>query len=192
MTLPSFPGDDRPPGTPPAKPQSILFACSENAVRSVMAETLAKRLVGRSIYIQSAGVRPGTHDPFVDAVMDEIGLDTVRHRPRRFEDIEDDNFDMIVTLSPEAHHRALDYTRTMAVAVRYWPTADPTAAEGSRDQRLDAYRDTRESLSRRIKDLLALAPDGLGLSITRQLLARKLPAQQCADGRARAGFRAGR
>lgn len=150
-----------PPGGPPrAVPQSILFACSENAVRSVMAETLAKRLVGRSIYIQSAGVRPGTHDPFVDAVMDEVGIDTARHRPRRFEDIEDDNFDLIVTLSPEAHHRALEYTRAMAVEVIYWPTADPTVAEGSRDQRLDAYRATREGLQRRLKELLSWRPIG--------------------------------
>ncbi len=154
------PGDDQPPGAPHAKPQSILFACSENAVRSVMAENLAKRLVGRSVYIQSAGVRPGTHDPFVDAVMDEIGLDTARHKPRRFEDLEDDNFDMIVTLSPEAHHRALEYTRAMAVDVIYWPTADPTATEGSRDTVLSAYRATREGLALRLKALVDWRPFG--------------------------------
>lgn len=153
-------GDGGPPGAPRAKPQSILFACSENAVRSVMAETMAKRQFGRSIYIQSAGVRPGVHDPFVDAVMDEIGIDTGRHRPRRFEDIEDDNFDLIVTLSPEAHHRALEYTRTMAVEVSYWPTHDPTATEGSRESVLDAYRATREGLRRRIGALLDRRPAG--------------------------------
>ena len=145
---------------PRIKPQSILFACSENAVRSVMAEVLAKRLVGRSIYVQSAGVRPGQHDPFVDAVMDEIGLDTLKHRPRRFEDLEDDNFDLIVTLSPEAHHRALEYTRAMATEVRYWPTADPTVVEGSRGSMLDAYRATRQGLSRRIEDLVEWRPFG--------------------------------
>ena len=129
-------------------------------MRSVMAETMAKRLFGRSIYIQSAGVRPGRHDPFVDAVMDEIGIDTARHRPRRFEDLEDDNFDLIVTLSPEAHHRALDYTRAMAVDVTYWPTADPTVAEGSRASVLEAYRATREGLWRRIQALLDWRPIG--------------------------------
>ncbi len=161
MSAERTPGDGRPPGAPRLKPQSILFACSENAVRSVMAETLAKRLVGRSIYIQSAGVRPGTHDPFVDAVMDEIGLDTARHKPRRFEDLEDDNFDMIVTLSPEAHHRALDYTRAMPVEVVYVPTADPTATEGSRDTVLAAYRATRDGLALRLKVLLDWRPFGL-------------------------------
>ena len=142
------------------RPQSILFACSENAVRSVMAEAMAKHLVGRSVYVQSAGVRPGQHDPFVDVVMDEVGLDTAHHRPRRFEDLEDDNFDLIVTLSPEAHHRALEYTRVRAVDVSYWPTADPTAAEGSRDSVLDAYRATREGLSRRIEALVDWRPFG--------------------------------
>ncbi len=154
------PPDSARPGAPAPKPQSILFACSENAVRSVMAETLAKRLVGRSVYIQSAGVRPGVHDPFVDAVMDECGLDTARHRPRRFEDLEDDNFDLIVTLSPEAHHRALEYTRAMAVDVVYWPTADPTVTEGSRDAMLAAYRATREGLSLRLTALLDRRPLG--------------------------------
>ncbi|RYB01797.1 low molecular weight phosphatase family protein [Lichenibacterium ramalinae] len=160
MTPTAAPGFETPPGAPRARPQSILFACSENAVRSVMAETLAKRIVGRSVYIQSAGVRPGVHDPFVDAVMDELGFDTARHRPRRFEDLEDDNFDLIVTLSPEAHHRALEYTRAMAVDVTYWPTADPTATEGSRDSVLAAYRATREGLARRIKALLDWRPIG--------------------------------
>ena len=160
MTPAADPGSETPPGAPRARPQSILFACSENAVRSVMAETMAKRIVGRSIYVQSAGVRPGRHDPFVDAVMDELGIDTARHRPRRFEDLEDDNFDMIVTLSPEAHHRALEYTRAMAVDVVYWPTADPTATEGSRDSVLAAYRATREGLARRIKALLDWRPIG--------------------------------
>ena len=143
------------------KPQSILFACSENAVRSPMAEAMAKRLFGRSIYIVSAGVRPGQHDPFVDAVMDEVGLDTLRHKPQRFEDLEDSNFDMIVTLSPEAHHRALEFTRTMAVDVTYWPTADPTAVEGSRRPRARRLsRNTREGLSKRVKDLFDWRPIG--------------------------------
>ena len=160
MTPAAAPGSEPARGAPRARPQSILFACSENAVRSVMAETLAKRAVGRAVYVQSAGVRPGRHDPFVDAVMDELGLDTARHRPRRFEELEDDNFDLIVTLSPEAHHRALEYTRAMAVEVTYWPTADPTATEGSRDTVLAAYRATRDGLAQRIAALLERRPAG--------------------------------
>lgn len=138
-------------GTLGGAPQSVLFCCSENAVRSPMAEALARQLFGRSIHLDSAGVRPGERDPFVTAVMDEVGLDLSRHRPQTFEDLEDESFDLIVTLSPEAHHRALEFTRTMAVDVIYWPTADPTATEGSRTVVLEAYRAVRQGLLTRIR-----------------------------------------
>ena len=70
---------------------------------------------------------------------------------RSLEDLEGLNFDLIVTLAPEAHHRALDLTRTLALEVEYWPTADPTIAEGNREQRLGAYRDVRDQLVQRIR-----------------------------------------
>lgn len=125
-----------------------------------MAEALARQLFGRSMHLASAGVRPGEQDPFVIAVMDEIGLDLTHYRPQRFEDLEDTNFDVIVTLSPEAHHRALEFTRTAAIEVMYWPTADPTATEGSRNVILDAYRGVRDTLLARIKERLEWRPTG--------------------------------
>lgn len=131
--------------------QSVLFACSENAVRSPMAEALTKLQFGRSLYVASAGVRPGRRDPFVTSVMEELGADLSRHTPQMFEDLEDTNFDLIVTLSPEAHHRALEFTRTMAIDVAYWPTLDATMVEGSRDAVLDAYRSVRDGLLTRIR-----------------------------------------
>ncbi len=140
------------------RPQSVLFACSFNAIRSPMAEAIAKHLFGREVYIASAGVRAGEMDGFAIAVMDEIGLDLTKFRPHTFEDLEDTGFDMIVTLSPEAHHRALEFTRTMAIDVVYWPTIDPSAAQGTRETMLDAYRAVRDSLSVRIKELLAWQP----------------------------------
>ena len=125
-----------------------------NAVRSPMAEGLARHLFGKEIYIASAGVREGEFDPFAVAVMQEVGIDISRHQPRVFEDLEDSSFDLIVSLSPEAHHKALEFTRTLACDVLYWPTIDPTATEGSRERRLDAYRDVRDTLTKRIKTLL--------------------------------------
>lgn len=141
-----------------ARPSAVLFACSMNSVRSPMAEAIAKHLFDRRIYFQSAGVRPGELDPFAVKVMEELGLDISRHRPRTFDEIEDSNFDLIVTLAPEAHHKALDLTRTMAVDVEYWPTADPQLASGSREQILDAYRAVRDGLTRRIKERLGWSP----------------------------------
>ena len=145
---------------PAARPSSVLFACTQNAIRSPMAEALARHLFGRDIYFASAGVRPGPLDAFAVAVMDEEGLDISKHRPHAFADLEDSNFDLIVTLSPEAHHSALEFTRTMAVEVVYWPTLDPSATHGSREQMLDAYRSVRDGLARRIKERLEWQPIG--------------------------------
>ena len=136
------------------RPQAVLFACGLNTVRSPMAERMFKHLFGASAYVASAGVRKGELDPFAVAVMDEIGLDLKRHRPKTFEELEDWeglNFDVIITLTPEAHHRALELTRVLAVDVEYWPTPDPTDGSGNREQRLDAYRAVRDQLLTRIK-----------------------------------------
>ena len=119
-----------------------------------MAEALARHYFGKSIYVQSAGVRKGETDPFATAALDEIGIDAAKHKPRTLEELEEWeglNFDLIVSLSPEAHHAALELTRTLAADVEYWPTPDPTITQGSRDQRLDAYRNVRDGLVYRIR-----------------------------------------
>ena len=136
--------------------QAVLFMCNYNAVRSPAAESIARAYFGKSTYVQSAGVRSGEPtDPFMVAALDEVGIDASRHRPRTIEELEEWeglNFDLIVTLSPEAHHRALDLTHTLAADVEYWPTPDPTILqEASRERRLEAYRDVRDLLVQRIK-----------------------------------------
>lgn len=132
--------------------------CAQNAVRSPMAEGLAKHFFGRSLYVQSAGVRKSDADGFMVAVMDEMGIDQSKHKPRTIDELEEWeglNFDLIITLSPEAHHKALGLTRTIAAEVEYWPTPDPTInTQGTREQMLDAYRDVRDGLAKRIKDRL--------------------------------------
>ena len=137
------------------RPQSILFCCTFNAVRSPMAEAIARYYYGREVYFASAGVKAGELDPFAVAAMDDIGIDIAKYRPHTFEDLEDSSFDLIVSLSPEAHHKALEFTRTLAVDVVYWPTIDPTAVQGSREQMLDAYRSVRDGLKKRIVTLLS-------------------------------------
>lgn len=132
-------------------PGAVLFACSQNAIRSPMAEWLMRHFYGHSVYIASCGVRSGEPDPFVGAVMDELGIDMRRHRPQSFEDLQDDSFDLIITLSPEAHHKAMELTRTMAVEVEYWPTVDPSVTVGNREQLLDAYRQVRDGLLERLR-----------------------------------------
>ena len=130
---------------------AVLFACTLNAVRSPMAAAMLRHLTRGGYYIESAGVRAGDLDPLAVEVMGEIGLEIAKHKPRRFEDLEDGSFDLVVTLSPEAQHKAVEMTRTAATQVEYWPTMDPTAVEGSREQRLVAYRAVRDQLMQRLK-----------------------------------------
>jgi protein-tyrosine-phosphatase len=133
------------------RPSSILFICGRNSVRSPMAAALARAWFPGAFYVDSAGIVPGERDPFVDFVLEEIGLEIGAHRPHSLDELEDLSFDLAVTLSPEAHHRALELTRTAALAVEYWPMPDPTGVNGSREQILAAYRDLRERLSARIR-----------------------------------------
>ena len=142
------------------RPQSVLFACSFNAVRSPMAEGLARHFFGRQIYFASAGVRSGELDGFAVAALDELGINIAKHKPQTFEDLEDASFDLIVTLSPEAHHKALEFTRTLAVEVVYWPTMDPTAVDGTREAILTAYRNVRDGLQKRIMEEFEWRPMG--------------------------------
>jgi protein-tyrosine-phosphatase len=117
-----------------------------------MAEGIMKYLHGKQVFVDSVGVRAQEIDGFVIAVMDEIGIDMSKHRSKTFDDLEDTSFDLIISLSPEAQHSAVEMTRTMACDVEYWPTMDPSVIEGSREERLDAYRDVRDRLMERIRD----------------------------------------
>lgn len=134
-------------------PHSVLFICNFNAVRSPMAEALTKFYCGHQFFTESVGIRPeeDSANPFAIAVMDEIGLDISDHTPKRYEDLMDSSFDLVVTLSPEAQHKAIDLTRTLDCYVEYWPTLDPTAVSGNRENIISAFRQTRDMLIGKIK-----------------------------------------
>jgi protein-tyrosine-phosphatase len=133
-------------------PSAILFACTMNSVRSPMAEGLLKHFFGHAIYVDSAGARAGGIDGFAVEVMDEIGIDISKHRTKTFDDLEDNSFDIVISLSPEAQHKAVEMTRVMACEVVFWNTFDPTIIEGNRETRLDAYRQVRDQLMTKIKE----------------------------------------
>ncbi len=127
------------PDAAPESPQAVLFLCGHNQVRSPIAAALAKHLLGGALYVASAGVLKGETDPFVTAVMDEIGIDLSRHKSVTLDEIEEYeglNFDLVVSLSPEAHHRALDLTRTLAFRCRI--LADPRSHRRRRKPRAAA------------------------------------------------------
>ncbi len=132
-------------------PSAVLFSCTMNSIRSPMAESILKFLHGHHIYVDSVGVRGGEIDGFAISVMDEIGIDLTLHKYKTFDDLEDTSYDLIITLSPEAQHKAMELTRVMACEVEFWNTFDPSVVEGSRDTRLDSHRQVRDQLMERIK-----------------------------------------
>jgi protein-tyrosine-phosphatase len=136
----------------PQLPSAVLFTCTQNSVRSPMAEAILKSLQPGRIFVDSVGVRAGEIDPFAIEVMAEIGIDLSHHRAKSFQALDDSSFDLVVSLSPEAQHSAVELTRWMACDVEYWPTFDPTVVEGSRTMRLDAYRKVRDELLARITE----------------------------------------
>ncbi len=139
-------------------PSAILFACNMNAIRSPIAASLLKHLTGNKHYIRSAGVRPGQDvDPFTVQVMEEIGIDITQHEPVAIKELFDSSFDLIITLTPESHHQALELTHYMSVDVRYWPLLDPALVEGNREQILESYRRCRDSLLKMLTDYFEIA-----------------------------------
>jgi protein-tyrosine-phosphatase len=143
-----------------ALPGSVLFACTLNSIRSPMAAAIMKHRFGHRVFIDSVGLRAREVDHFAVQVMDEIGIDIAKHRAKTFDELEDSSFDLVITLSPEAQHRAVEMTRTMACDVEFWNTLDPSIIEGSRALVLDAYRQVRDTLMTRIEERFDSGPRG--------------------------------
>ncbi|WP_147124181.1 low molecular weight phosphatase family protein [Shimia ponticola] len=139
-------------------PQSVLFCCDHNAVRSPMAEGIMKKLYGMETYVQSAGVRNDLEiDGFSIAVCQEIDVELQRHRSRSFDEMEEwgddlSSFDVVIALSPASQRRALELTRYYSLTVEYWPILDPTGLGESRADRLVSYRQARDQIIGRLQD----------------------------------------
>ena len=133
-------------------PSSVLFACTMNSIRSPIAEAILTFLHGHRIYVDSVGVYSTDIDGFAITVMDEIGIDLSRHMGKKFDDLEDTSYDVVISLSPEAQHRAVELTRVMAVEIEFWNTFDPSISlSETRESRLNAYRQVRDQLMEKIK-----------------------------------------
>ncbi|PCI41726.1 MAG: low molecular weight phosphatase family protein [Rhodospirillaceae bacterium] len=133
-------------------PSAVLFSCTMNAIRSPMAEAIMKHYYGAEVFIDSVGTRTQELDGFAIVAMAEIGIDITAHKAKTFDDLEDTSYDLVISLSPEAQHKAVDLTRYMACEVEFWNTFDPSIIEGSREVRLEAYRKVRDELVKRIRD----------------------------------------
>jgi protein-tyrosine-phosphatase len=155
--------------TTAGRPSAVLFACNFNRVRSAMAEALLKQRAGTRIFVDSCGLRLPPDDGaegacgadiFAQIVMAEVGVSLADHRAKTFDELDDASFDLVVSLTPQSQHRAVEMARGRAAEIEYWPVFDPTLAEGSREARLAAYRAVRDDLSRRIDARFAEALAG--------------------------------
>jgi len=139
-----------------ALPQSVLFCCDHNAVRSPMAEGIMKKLYGTDVYVQSAGVKGDMDiDGFAIAVCEEVGVELARHRTRSFDEMQEwgddlSSFDLVVALSPASQRHALELTRLYHLDVVYWPIMDPTGLVEGREAKLEAYRQTRDQITEKV------------------------------------------
>lgn len=133
-------------------PQSVLFCCDYNAVRSPMAEGIMKKFYGAGTYVQSVGVMNDLEiDGFAIAACEELGIELSRHRSRSFDEMQEwgddlSSFDLIIALSPASQRRALDLTRLFHLTVEYWPIMDPTGLGETREAKLASYRQTRDQI----------------------------------------------
>jgi protein-tyrosine-phosphatase len=123
-----------------------------------MAEVMLKHLHGRQVFVDSVGVRSGEADGFAIEVMAELGMEMQAHKSKTFDDLDDASFDLIVSLSPEAQHRAVEMTRSVAIELEFWHVFDPSLIEGSRERRLDAYREVRDDLFEKIQQRFPVIP----------------------------------
>ena len=140
----------------PKLPQSILFCCDHNAVRSPMAEGLMKKFYGSKTYVQSAGVLADKDiDGFSIAVCAELDIELARHKSRSFDEMQKlgdelSSFDLIVALSPASQTEAAKITRFYALQVDYWPIIDPTGIGEGREENLVSYRKARDQIIKRL------------------------------------------
>lgn len=139
-------------------PQSVLFCCDHNAVRSPMAEGIMKKFYGKGTYVQSVGVRNDLEiDGFSIAVCAEMGVELARHRSRSFDEMQDwgddlSSFDLVIALTPASQRRALELTRVFHLDVEYWPILDPTGLGETREAKLTQFRAARDQIVARLKD----------------------------------------
>ena len=151
-------------------PQSVLFCCDHNAVRSPMAEGIMKKFYGMDIYVQSVGVKNDLEiDGFSIAVCAELGVELSRHRSRSFDEMEDwgddlSSFDLVIALSPASQRRALELTRFFHLEVEYWPILDPTGLGEDREAKLVQFRAARDQISERLLARFGPPLEGVGES----------------------------
>ncbi len=129
-----------------AKPRHVLFLCVANSARSQMAEGIARSLAPPGVKVSSAGSAPSRLNPLAVRALAEIGVDISGQRSKSVDEIPPGDVDAVVTLCAEEICPVF-----LGKALRaHWGLPDPAAATGSDDQKLQAFRNVRDELRRRL------------------------------------------
>jgi thioredoxin type arsenate reductase len=132
------------------KPEGILFLCVANSARSQMAEGIARSLAPRGVKIWSAGSHPKSVRPEAIAALKEIGIDISHYQSKAIAEIPAGEVDIVITLCAEEQCPLfIGKARRL-----HWEVPDPAAVEGSANERMDAFRKTRDELRLRITAFL--------------------------------------
>lgn len=132
----------------------VLILCTGNCVRSQMAEGLLRHLGGDAFEVHSAGSRPnGYVSPLAIEAMREIGIDISAHRSKSVSEFARQHFDTVITVCDSAAEECPVFPG--APERIHWSIWDPSAAIGSREEKLAAFRQVRDELASRLRGFLA-------------------------------------
>ena len=130
----------------------VLFFSTGSAVRSQMAEGFLRRISGDNVEGRCTAVQPESN-PLAEEVMREVGVDISEDEPKEIKELFQEHFAFVVTLSDDAKERSpvWPFTRNLF----HWSLADPAAAEGSQEQRREAFRRVRDEIQRNVREFAA-------------------------------------
>ncbi len=129
-----------------APPKHLLFLCVANSARSQMAEGIARALAPASVKVSSAGSRPSRLNPLAVQALAEIGVDISGHWSKSVDDVPPDGVDTVITLCADEVCPVW-----LGKATRlHWGLPDPAHAGATETERLQAFRDVRDELRRRL------------------------------------------
>ena len=133
--------------------QRVLFLCTGNSARSQMAEALLKHLGGDDFEVHSAGTSPKSEvNPFAIEVLKELDIQTEGLYPKLVDEFVNQDFDLVVTVCDSAKQNCPFFPGVKAID--HWSLKDPAAFQGSYDEILYTFRETRDDIEERIRESL--------------------------------------
>lgn len=124
--------------------KKVLFICTHNSARSQMAEAFLNHLYPEKFQAFSAGTKPGSLNPYVVKVMEEIGVDMSGHRSKSVEEFIGENFDYVVTVCDQAKESCPFFPGAKEYLHQSFP--DPSSFQGTEEEKLEFTRMVRDKI----------------------------------------------